>query len=228
MVLWPGSFCCDQKSRVVCAQSFALWQQATIEFTCHDHSIIACSRHVWCCSSSTSRSWWITHLTQRHRRGCNNIPSFLQRTSPISRSLCEGWTRHNLHILVTAPFRCDRKCLSGMCAKLRTVAARDNRVHAPQSFYYCLFEPRTHVVVLRAHLVCGESHIQRNSTGKVTTASSPFCNITAAHSRLKPTTMKVDSYLLRLVNRRVGWLKCFSLLLFAPWFCWLCLQSALR
>ena len=28
------------------AQSFAPWQQATIEFTCHDHSIIACSRHI--------------------------------------------------------------------------------------------------------------------------------------------------------------------------------------
>ena len=34
---------------------------------------IACSRHiyVWCCSSRTSRSWWITRLTQHHRRGCN-------------------------------------------------------------------------------------------------------------------------------------------------------------
>ena len=66
-------YCCDRKSRTACAQSFALWQQATIEFTCHDHSVIACSRHiyVWCCSSRTSRSWWITHLTQHHRRGCN-------------------------------------------------------------------------------------------------------------------------------------------------------------
>ena len=102
---------CDRKSRAACAQSFALWQQATIEFTCHDHSIIACSRYiyVWCCSSGTSRSWWITHLTQHHRRGCNNIPSFLQRTAPIARSLCEGWTPHDLHILVTAPFCCDRK-----------------------------------------------------------------------------------------------------------------------
>jgi len=47
---------------------------ATIEFICHDHSIIACSRHmyVWCCSSHKSRSWWITHLTQHHRRGCNS------------------------------------------------------------------------------------------------------------------------------------------------------------
>jgi len=31
-------YCCDRKSQVTYAQSFALWQQATIEFTCHDHS----------------------------------------------------------------------------------------------------------------------------------------------------------------------------------------------
>ena len=31
-------------------------------------------------------------------------PLFLQRTTPIARSLCEGWTPHDLHILVTAPF----------------------------------------------------------------------------------------------------------------------------
>jgi len=31
-------YCCDRKSRAAYAQSFALWQQATIEFTCHDHS----------------------------------------------------------------------------------------------------------------------------------------------------------------------------------------------
>jgi len=28
--------------------------------------------YVWCCSSRTSRSWWITHFTQHHRRGCNS------------------------------------------------------------------------------------------------------------------------------------------------------------
>jgi len=78
------------------AQSFALWQQATIEFTCHDHSprtlVITCNRshvnigrtstprslsllvhatYIYCCSSRTSRSWWITQSTQRQRRGCN-------------------------------------------------------------------------------------------------------------------------------------------------------------
>ena len=28
--------------------------------------------YVWCCSWCTFRSWWITHLTQHHQRGCNS------------------------------------------------------------------------------------------------------------------------------------------------------------
>jgi len=87
------------KACATCAQSFALWQKATIEIMRHNHSIIACSR--------ISRSWWITHSTQCHRRGCKNITSFLQQTAPITCSFCEGWTWHDLHILVTAPFCCD-------------------------------------------------------------------------------------------------------------------------
>ena len=35
------------KARAACAQSFALWQQAIIESTRRDNSIIACSRHVY-------------------------------------------------------------------------------------------------------------------------------------------------------------------------------------
>jgi len=38
---------------------------------------------------------------------------------------------------------------SGMCAKLRTVAASNKRDHAPQSLYYCLFAPHVCGVVLR-------------------------------------------------------------------------------
>ena len=40
------TYCCDRKSRAACAQSFAPWEQATIEITRRDHSIIACSRHI--------------------------------------------------------------------------------------------------------------------------------------------------------------------------------------
>ena len=58
---------------------------------------------------------------------------------------------------------------SSKCAKLRTVAASNSRDHAPQSLYYCLFAPRLCGVVLRAHPVRGESHIQRNANGEVAT-----------------------------------------------------------
>ena len=89
--------------------------QALLEVIHQDHSIgislllLVRATYIYFCSSRTSRSWWITQSTQHHRRGCNNIPSFLQRTTPIARFLCEGWTPYDLHILVTAPFCCDRK-----------------------------------------------------------------------------------------------------------------------
>jgi len=98
-------YCCDQKSWAAYAQSFAPWQQATIEFTCHDHSLrtlvvtingsqVKIGRastprslfyclfapHIWCCSSRTSRSWWITQSTQHHRRGCNSTYISKQNT----------------------------------------------------------------------------------------------------------------------------------------------------
>ena len=60
---------------------------------------------------------------------------------------------------------------SGICAKLRTVAASNNRDHMPWSLYYCFFAPRTYTVVLHAHPVRGESHNQRNTTGEVATES---------------------------------------------------------
>ena len=58
---------------------------------------------------------------------------------------------------------------SGMCAKLRTVAASNKRDHPTRSLYYCLFAPHTYIFVLRAHPVRGESHNQRNTTGEVAT-----------------------------------------------------------
>jgi len=64
---------------------------------------------------------------------------------------------------------CDRKSPSGICAKLCTVAASNNRVYMPWSLYYCLFAPHTCIVVLRAHSVRGESHNQHNATGEVAT-----------------------------------------------------------
>jgi len=66
-------YCCDRKARAACGQSFKLWQQATIDSTCHDNSIDCFfTPHIYgCCSSRTSRSWWTAHSTKRQRRGCN-------------------------------------------------------------------------------------------------------------------------------------------------------------
>jgi len=35
--VYDGWHCCGRKARAASAQSFALWQQATIEFTRRDH-----------------------------------------------------------------------------------------------------------------------------------------------------------------------------------------------
>ena len=44
-------------------------------------------------------------------------------TVPIPRVFCEGWSRHNLHVLVTAPFWCDRKSRAA-CAGCNTTMCR--------------------------------------------------------------------------------------------------------
>ena len=99
--------------------------------------------------------------------------------------LVVGFTIENaLRLKRNIWYCCDWKSQSGMCAKLRTVAASNNRVHALQSLYYCLFAPRMYIVVLRTHPVCGESHIQCNATREVATTSPPsFLQWTAPIAR---------------------------------------------
>jgi len=65
---------------------------------------------------------------------------------------------------------------SGICAKLRTVAASNHRVHMPWSLCCCLFGPCMvlYGVVLHSHPVRGESHIWCNITGEVATAAYVF------------------------------------------------------
>ena len=131
------------------------------------------------CSSRTS-PWWITHSTQCHRRGCNNIPPFLQRTTPIARSFCEGCTWHDLHILVTAPFCCDRKSRAACAQSFALWQQTPIEIMHCNLFCYCLLAPRLYIFVLHAHPVRGESHIQRNATGEVSTpllcAVKIFCD----------------------------------------------------
>ena len=51
----------------------------------------------------------------------------------LGSELCLRWLKLILLLRSEIP--------SGICAKLRTVAASNNRVHMPWSLYYCLFTP---------------------------------------------------------------------------------------
>ena len=46
---------------------------------------------------------------------------------------------------------------SGMCAKLNTVAASNNRIHLTRSLYYCLFAPRIWVLFFTQRIQCNAS-----------------------------------------------------------------------
>jgi len=95
---------------------------------------------------------------QRQRSGCNNIPSFLLQTALIVCSLCEDWTQHSLHILVTAPFCWDWKaraaCAQSFALWQQATIEITRRHH---SIIAC--SRHTYGVVHRTHSVCGEPHI---------------------------------------------------------------------
>jgi len=137
-----------------------------------NHSVIGCPRHIYVVFFFAHILFVVNHTFNAQRSGRNNISSFLQRTAPIARFFCEGWIRHDLHILVTAPFCCDRKARAA-CAqsfapwqKATIEIMRRNHSIIGCSRYIYFF--------LRAHPVRGESHNQRNTTGEVATVSCSF------------------------------------------------------
>jgi len=77
----------------------------------HDHSIIACSRHiyVWCYSSRTYRSWWMTQSAQHHRRGCNTYNHSPLKISascilPVTQAYWRHNRKHSAHCLTFTPY----------------------------------------------------------------------------------------------------------------------------
>jgi len=53
---------CDWKGRAASAQTFTLWHQATIKIPRRAKFYFCLFATHGCCSSRTSRSWWIAHL----------------------------------------------------------------------------------------------------------------------------------------------------------------------
>ena len=87
------------------------------------------------------------------------------------KTMLQLWVRVDKKVLLYVLVLLRSKIPSGMCAKLRTVAASNNRDHPTRSLYYCFFAPHTYIFVLHAHPVRGESYNQRNTTGEVATVS---------------------------------------------------------
>jgi len=91
---------------------------------------------------------------------------------------------------------------SGICAKVRIVAAGNNRFHMPWSLCYCLLAPHICIVVLCAHPVRGESHIQRNATREVATTPPAYHTCTELIFSISNTSDKVSR--LASVSRHVS------------------------
>jgi len=85
--------------------------------------------------------WCIAHSIQRQLRGCNSIPS-LQQTAPTTRSFCEGCIWHDLHILVTAPFCCNRKARVANVQSFTLWQQAIIEITHTQLLYYGLFALR--------------------------------------------------------------------------------------
>jgi len=164
--------CCDWKSRAACAQSFIPWQQATIEITWWDHSIIACSRHMHIFLFFVHIPFGVNHTINA------TLPERLQQHPLLFTTNHTVRTFFVWRLNSTRPPHPGHSTIllrseipSGMYAKLRTVAASNNRDHPMRSLYYCLFAPHTYIFVLRAHPIRGDSYNQRNTTREVATKS---------------------------------------------------------
>jgi len=92
----------------------------------------------------------------------------------LSLFLCEGWSRHDLHILVTASFCCDWKSWVAYAQSFAPRQQATIEIMRHNLLYYCLIAPHIYIFVLCLHSVLGESHNQRNTTGEVATAETVF------------------------------------------------------
>jgi len=166
----PGWYCCDRKSRAACAQNFAPWQQKTIEIMLAISLTIVCSRYIY------NGVILHAHPVRGESHNQRNANGEVATTSPLfynephrSHVLCvKAELRHDLHILVTAPFCCDRKSRAA-CAKLRTMAASNIEIMLAISLTIACSRYIYNGVILHAHPVRGESHNQLNATEEVTT-----------------------------------------------------------
>jgi len=73
-ILVTAPFYCNREARATSAPSFILWQEATIEITWWNDSLVACLCHIYgCYSLHTTHLWWTARSMQCWPRDCNSI-----------------------------------------------------------------------------------------------------------------------------------------------------------
>jgi len=119
-----------------------------------------------CYSSPTSRSWWIAHSTSTETLQQHPLLT-MNRTNHLF--FCEGSTYRGLHILVTAPFCCNRYAWAARAQNFTLwQQATIEITRQDHSIIACLRHIYIGVIVC-AHPVHCESHIQCNINWEVAT-----------------------------------------------------------
>ena len=116
---------------------------SNIEIMRRNHSSIACSRHIYVVLFFAPIQFVVNHIFNAKPTGRLQQHPLLFTTNNTDCTLFL-WRLHTARL----PYPGHRiillrsESLSSMCAKLRIAAASNNRDHAPQSLYHCLFAPR--------------------------------------------------------------------------------------
>ena len=136
--IFLGCYCCDRKSLAAYVQSFALWQQATIEITCHDHSV---TLNYCLFAPHICMMLFFAHIPFVVNHTINATPPERLQQHPLL--FTTNRTDRTFFLWRLHPARPSHpghstiflrsEIPSGMCAKLRTVAASNNRDHPTRS-----------------------------------------------------------------------------------------------
>jgi len=166
---WKRSpwYCCDRKAPAASVQSFTLWQQATIEIMHRDHSIIACSCHIYMGVVRHAHSVRSKPHIQHNASGevATTCPPFYNEPHQ-SHVLCVKvapgttftfWSQHHF-VAIEKPEQQVRKASHWQQAT--EIMRRDHSIIACSCHIYM-------GVVLHAHSVRGEPHIQHNASIEV-------------------------------------------------------------
>jgi len=121
-----------------------------IEITCYDHSIIACSCHIYMgdvlCAHPVRGELHVQRNANREL-ATTSLPFTINRTDRMFflRRLHLAWPSHPGHSTILLQL----KSASGKCAKLHTVPASNNRAHMPWSLItwtsFCFGDARTSI-----------------------------------------------------------------------------------